>query len=346
MNGFGSDMVKTFLKNGKLDAITEYAKIRFPNRKKNVIVSSYKGSDVRLYTNDDSIHLLYPNDVSEIQMESVADAIAKGTIFDDADEVENNAQYVVLQNTPVRAMTNKGHEVPKCLKIVLTGIMGKMSDDGTIEICCTDIANGQNFIDQVKSSDHSMEKINDLTDHYLGTDDHMSLPDDLRIDSSSISDEIDQITDIDDEDVITDDDWEYLKMDDDDDESSEEYIHASENEYEPVEEAFFSKKPKKLKPIPRDVIAYITVEMNAIQDANDQAMLSGYTCAKLDLVDFYLNCIDTQDGRYIVPHNREYLVNMQGELNRLLAQILRIKPVNRYDRVWKSNVTLPEGWRG
>lgn len=346
MNGFGSDMVKAFLKNGKLEAITEYVKIRFPNRKKKVILSSYKGSDIRLYTNDDSIHLLYPTDVSEIQMESVADAIAKGTIFDDADEVENHAQYLTLQNTPVRAMTNKGCDTPKCLKIVLTGIMGKMSDDGTIEICATDMANGQNFIDQVKASDHSIDAVNDLTDHYIGTDDHMSLPEDLRLDSSSISDEIESITDVDEDDYITDDDWEFVDMGYGDSPNEEEFAHTSDNEYEPVEEAFFSKKPKKLKPIPRDVIAYITVEMNAIQDANDQAMLSGYTCAKLDLVDFYLNCIDTQDERYIVPHTREYLVNMQNELNRLLAQILRIKPVNRYDRMWKSNVTLPEGWRG
>ena len=119
----------------------------------------------------------------------------------------------------------------------------------------------------------------------------------------------------------------------------------AEGEEETFEEGFFSKKPKKLKPIPRDVVAYIAVEMNAIQDSNDQAMLAGYTCAKLDLVDFYLNCIDTQDERYIVPHNRAYLVNMQNELNRLLAQILKIRPANQSNALWRANVTLPEGYR-
>lgn len=112
------------------------------------------------------------------------------------------------------------------------------------------------------------------------------------------------------------------------------------------QEGFLSKKPKKLKPIPRDIVPYITVEMNAIRDSNDQAMLSGYTCSKLELVDFYLNVIDTNDERYIVPHTRQYLVQLQNDLNRLLTQILRIKPINKSDRVWQVNVNYPENWRG
>lgn len=343
MNGFGRDMVKSFLEQGKLTAITEYAKIRFPNRKKNVIVNSYKGSEIRVYTKDDQIHLLYPNDVTEIQMESVADAIAKGTIFDDAEDVDNHAEYLALKNLPNRAMVNAGVDQPKCLKIVLSGIIGHMKDDGTIEICVSDMANGQKFIDQVKELDpKDSESVNKMIDDYLGTDDHMSLPKETRMDTADLGDELESIEALDDEDVITDDDYEFLDMGDGDT-KDETFEHDSDDA---VEEGFFSKKPKKLKPIPRDVIAYITVEMNAIQDSNDQAMLAGYTCSKLDLVDFYLNCIDTQDARYIVPHTREYLVNMQNELNRLLTQILKIKPVNRNDRVWRANVTLPDGWRG
>jgi hypothetical protein len=109
-----------------------------------------------------------------------------------------------------------------------------------------------------------------------------------------------------------------------------------------VGESFF-RRPKKLKPIPRDVVAYIAVEINAIQDANDQAMLSGYTCSKLELVDFYITCLDTNDDRYIVPHTRQYLVQMQNDLNRLLTRILQLRPINKSNRMWKVNVTLPEG---
>lgn len=112
------------------------------------------------------------------------------------------------------------------------------------------------------------------------------------------------------------------------------------------QEGLFEKKPKRLKPIPRDIIAYITVEMNDISSANDQAMLSGYTCSKLELVDFYLTVLDTQDPRYIVPHTKQYLETMKQELERLLTQILRIRPINRSDKIWRMNVTYPEGWRG
>lgn len=110
-------------------------------------------------------------------------------------------------------------------------------------------------------------------------------------------------------------------------------------------EGFLTKKPKKLKPIPRDIIPYITIEMNAIKDSNDQAMLAGYTTNKIDLVDFYLTILDTQDPRYIVPHNRIYLENMRRDLDSLLIQILRIRPINRSDRVWRVNYPAEGGIR-
>ena len=112
------------------------------------------------------------------------------------------------------------------------------------------------------------------------------------------------------------------------------YTEFDDNNTSYYDESFRDRHPKRLKPIPRDVISYITVEMNAIRDSNDQAMIAGYCSAKLELVDFYLNCIDTQDARYIVPHNRQYLVQMQSELNDLLKRILQIKPINKYDRIW------------
>ena len=123
-------------------------------------------------------------------------------------------------------------------------------------------------------------------------------------------------------------------------------LHSA-TEDETISEGFITRRPKKLKPLPaRDIVSYITIEMNAIKDTNDQAMLAGYTCSKLELCDFYINCIDTQDDRYVVPHDRAYLVRFQTDLNRLLTQILAIKPINKQDRVWRVNVTYPEGWRG
>ena len=124
---------------------------------------------------------------------------------------------------------------------------------------------------------------------------------------------------------------------------TESYRYREYDEYEYYQETHaVLVKPKKLKPIPRDVVAYIITQKNMIRDSNDQAMLSGYCCSKLELVDFYLNCLDTHDYRYIVPHNRQYLVQMQNDLNRCLQEILRVKPINRLDRVWQVNVTYPQ----
>ena len=240
MNGFERDMVKTFLKTGKVTAITEYAKIKHPSRKKNVVASSYKGSEIRVYSKNDEIHLLYPEDVSEIQMEAVADAIEKGTIFDDAEALDNHTDYLMMKSTPCNAMTRNGIDQPKHLKIVLSGIIGRMSDDGTLEISVADMTNGKNYMDQLKEC--PSEEVNKLTDHYLGTKDHYSLPNDLKDDIAEAKPEIDEIKDVEDEEPVDDDDFEDEKDEvEDDDKDDEKDDH--------FEEAFFSKKPKRLKKI-------------------------------------------------------------------------------------------------
>lgn len=115
----------------------------------------------------------------------------------------------------------------------------------------------------------------------------------------------------------------------------------------PIQEAFLSKRPKKLKDLKmRDTISYITLEISDIRDVNDAQILSGYVCSKLEITDFYISCIDNNDPKYIVPHTRPQLVQFQNDLNRLLTQILKIRPVNRADRTWMVNVNYPEGWRG
>lgn len=116
---------------------------------------------------------------------------------------------------------------------------------------------------------------------------------------------------------------------------------------EPLQEGFLTKAPKKLKDLKiRDTISYITIEIGAIQDSSDQQILAGYTCSKLEVADFYLSCIDNNDPKYIVPHTRPQLVQFQNDLNRLLTQILKIRPINRADRSWMVNVNYPANWRG
>jgi hypothetical protein len=115
---------------------------------------------------------------------------------------------------------------------------------------------------------------------------------------------------------------------------------------EPIQEGFFNK-PKRLKDLKmRDTVTYITLEISDIRDVNDAQILSGYVCSKLEITDFYISCLDNNDPKYIVPHTRQQLVQFQNDLNRLLTQILKIRPVNRADRTWMVNVNYPEGWRG
>jgi hypothetical protein len=96
------------------------------------------------------------------------------------------------------------------------------------------------------------------------------------------------------------------------------------------------KRPKKLKAIDiRGIVSYVTIEMNDIKDANDQAMIAGYVCSKLELIDFYITVLDTHDDRYDVPHTRQYLVDGQRQLSDLLTRILKIRPINRADRIWQ-----------
>lgn len=407
MNGFGQEMVKSFLTSKNYKAITEFAKIC--NDQFDLYVESYQGESPRVYI-DHGIHLIVPEHMSNVQMEAVADAVANGTIFDDSEDLDNHATYVMMKSCPYGAMCKTGVDEPKHLKIVISGIIGKMSDDGTLEISLTDLQNGKQFIDQVRDCDPSnadySDEVNKLTDHYLGTSDHYSLPRDLKSTITKMKGEVNGMKSLEDEDVVDDTDYEELDihahdhdnddmdhpsediddydgdtdaessdkdhedLDDDPDADEDEDteiekkkpkkkidqkpdkkpekvdLEKEETPYDdakPYEEFFFSKKPKKLKPIPRDVVAYITVELNAIKDSNDQAMLSGYTCSKLDLVDFYINCIDTQDARYIVPHTRQYLVQMQNDLNRLLTQILNIRARGAASQLWKPFVTLPGG---
>lgn len=339
MSCFTSDLVKLLISQKFYPVITEFAHIEFPDKKENIIVNEYDGSCVRMFKSGDNINILCPQEMTTVQEGHVVDAIAKGTVFDDMETVENNSKYIELRSLPYTGMINKGHTPPKKLHVVISCIIGKMDDEGRFNVDDTDITNGHNFVKDVIHHDEKNRDVNDIVDDYIGNKEHESLPITLRRDIANIQDEIDSINDVSNEDVITDEDFDFVDTGDD-------KLSSEKIDDESYQEGFLSKKPKKLKPIPRDIIAYITVEMNAIEDSNDQAMLSGYTCSKLELVDFYLNVIDTKDDRYIVPHTRDYLVNMQNELNKLLTQILRIRPINRNDRVWRVNVNYPEGWRG
>lgn len=430
MNSTQLDIVKALIEKKKYDVITEYAHVCHPE-KGAIVVNEYAGNGVRVYKdNKGQTRVLCPKDISVVQEGHVAQAIANGTIFDDADEVDNNATMIERTSIPYDAMVNSGKETPKQLKPMIAIIIGKMDDNGSFSVSDADRENGVNFVRDLCDKEKCPET-NGVVDHYLDKDKESFYSPEMGRSLTELDNEVDDIVSTSPEDVVSDNDTvdsyddynmeeiesdpvhEAAKDESDEEESVEEKEDSDdegeseeetetetdddnyddENGYdaepdpddsdddtveecgdtETVEEScgtksctvkenpdkqeftlprttetdkpgtivqqegFLTKKPKKLKPIGRDVVAYITVEMNDIHSANDQAMLAGYTCSKIELVDFYITCLDSQDARYIVPHNKQYLVQMKNDLERLLAQILKIRPINRTEQIWRVN---------
>ena len=91
-------------------------------------------------------------------------------------------------------------------------------------------------------------------------------------------------------------------------------------------------RPKKLKRIPSDLVSYIIIEGEAIKDANDKQMISSYCLGKLDLVEWYIDLLDSGDDRYVVHHSRAQLERIRDELQEAHKQIMAVKIKNPQDR--------------
>ena len=422
------EIVSQLLSQKKYDGIREYLQVMFGQN--DVVFESYDGLRPRLFKDEDEhIVMLLPNDMDTVMEGAVVDSIKDGTIFDDANVVNNTAKYIRMTTLPYNGLMNKNIDEPKALVSAVGSVVGTMNDEGRFGSEDSDLENGVNAMRDLM--DHSNDEKGapiKLVANYIDLKKNGEIPRSYRMSLAKIGDEVKDIDSVDIDDTIGPDDYRELKLTDEcgstcapvneessydnnykDDQSVEEdqgdkeetdvkdikeaddmsggsdattdsasttadsssatdttvaatasdtnssttpeevessYSDNGTDNAEVQQEGFLTKKPKRLKPIPRDTIAYITVELNAIKDSNDQAMLAGYTCSKLELVDFYLNCIDTQDDRYIVPHTRQYLVQMQNELNVLLTKILQVRPMNKMDRIWKPGVTLPDNtWR-
>lgn len=500
MNSTQLNIVKALIEQKKYDVITEYTHIAHPD-KGDIIVKEYAGTGVRVYKdNDGNTRVLCPKDIDTVQEGHVAQAIANGTIFDDADEIDRNATMIERTSIPYDAMVNSGKDTPKQLKPMIAIVIGRMDDNGSFDVSDADRTNGVNFVHDLCDKE-KCPNTNDVVDNYLEKDKEDFYNPEMGKSLTELDNEVDDIVETKPEDVVTNDDTvdsyddydmdaiesdptpendetesdeedgdndddsdgtdsndsdndddesednessdnddeeaviEDVDDDDEDDESVEECGDIdtvqedteemaamvsgamnktpipAESDLKPIQEedemvddggsddtgadtgddggditeeacspatgattdsptestdakgnvnttpmpmsaqtkaivnsnpkmhqeGFLSKKPKKLKPIGRDVVAYITCEMNDIRSANDQAMLAGYTCSKIELVDFYLTVLDTQDARYIVPHNKQYLTQMKSDLEKLLTQILRIRPINRSEQIWRVN---------
>lgn len=492
--------IKAAIESKKYSVVCEMANVIYPD--KHINIMTYPGNDVRVYKNrEEEVQILCPNNINVVQESNLTKAIETGTIFDDADDVDNHAEFLVKTKMPTVAMANKGLENPYKLKEVVGSTIGVMDEDGEVEISDTDISNGQNIINDLLDKDSKEFKdVKNVVDDYLDNEDHeYGYDKDFTYDIQQLRDEIQNFKDADisPEDSITDADWDDnwgstssifgdhneddddvdpdkdeddIEVSDDDDsvdgsendstiEESVQPVYKLNHNYffesnddtdvdyktkqeaccnnlqsvsgggnvnvameedpnlvskpvtqsgpeatqgfqepsteqenaDPIEthnskpaisnntageptnprykvkpeapatentspdtadthipggvklesyqEGFGLLRPKKLKAIDiRSIVAYVTVEMNAIKDSNDQAMLAGYVCAKLELIDFYITVLDTHDERYVVPHTRQYLVDGQKQLSDLLTRILKIRPIDKSERIWRAVV--------
>lgn len=101
---------------------------------------------------------------------------------------------------------------------------------------------------------------------------------------------------------------------------------------------------KKLKKIPRDIVSYIMIETESIRDANDKMMIASYCLSKLDIVEWYIELIDTGSSKYIVPHNREYLTSVRTQLLACYKKIMDT-PIPKADRPIIS-IPYPDKYQG
>ena len=335
MNSFATELIKEALDKSKYDVISECVSILHPDSCK-VVVEGYNGSTMRVFKHDKDVHVLCPKDVSILESEYLANAITTGEIFDDADMVERSADYVMKTGMPYDTMIRQGIEPPTEKMRPVVGLAIGSVDNGCVDCDDTNLRNGYAIMKDLVSGGENGNDIRVIVHDHMGLADNDDVPSSISKDFFDLKHDLAKLNDMDDEDLLPDDD--IIAIDDIGDKSD----YTDEDDV--VIEGFLSKKPKKLKPIEmREIVTYITVQKNAIRDNNDLAMLSGYTCSKLEICDFYISCIDTNDARYIVPHDRASLVRYQNDLNRLLTEILKIKPVDKEDRV--LNVKVPDRWR-
>ena len=100
-----------------------------------------------------------------------------------------------------------------------------------------------------------------------------------------------------------------------------------------------AKKPKQLKRMASDIVSYVIIEGQAVKDANDKTLITSYAHSKIEMIDWYIALIDAKSENYVVPHTKEYLVNMR---NQLLSAIQTI--INRSLPGKVSQSPYPKGY--
>lgn len=101
---------------------------------------------------------------------------------------------------------------------------------------------------------------------------------------------------------------------------------------------------KKLKKIPTDLVAYITIEAESIKDANDKMMISSYCLGKIEIVEWYIELLEVGSKKYIVPHTKPYLESVRTQLLACFKKIMDT-PIPKNNRPL-IDIQYPKGYEG
>lgn len=116
-----------------------------------------------------------------------------------------------------------------------------------------------------------------------------------------------------------------------------------ENVINPV---IFNEKTtiKRLKKIPADLIAYIVIEGESIRSANDKMMIVSYAYGKLEIIEWYIELLEVGTKNYIVPHSKDYLVNLRTQLLGAIKTIMAVRIKSPDDPI--ISINYPKGYEG
>lgn len=102
---------------------------------------------------------------------------------------------------------------------------------------------------------------------------------------------------------------------------------------------------KKLKKIPYDLVSYIQIETEAIQDANDKMMISSYCLHKLEMVNWYLELLEVGSKKYIVPQSKAQLEMIRDQLIECHKEIMSTK-ISKNNKRPLFDIEYPRGYEG
>ena len=105
------------------------------------------------------------------------------------------------------------------------------------------------------------------------------------------------------------------------------------------------KRKKKLKRIPYDLVSYIIIETEAIQDSNDKMMISSYCLDKLKIVEWYIELLKVGSEKYTVPHSLSELEFIRDQLRECHREIMKVKITRPGDRPI-IDIKYPKGYEG